>query len=124
MNPEQFFKQMYRDIWQSEAVEKIEAYYSTDFQETIDLADENKQRKTIHMNFNDLRNNALFQKEHYQYTTFEIIKLVSNENTISVNFYSSSIVKETGELRHRCVCGIWHLNAAGKIDRVWAVVAP
>ena len=38
------------------------------------------------------------------------------DNYLSEHFLSTSIIKESGELRNRCVCGMWHLNDENKID--------
>ncbi len=125
MNAEKFFKEMYYNIWQGKDLSKFERYYSNDFEETIDVSDENKSPLELHMNFHDLIEQAKWQKENYKNTTIDIKKLVSNGNDhISVHFYSTSIEKRTGEIKHRCVCGIWRLNKENKIDRVWAVVTP
>lgn len=67
---------------------------------------------------------AKWQAGKYRDTTLEIKKIVASDAHISVHFYSTSIVRATDKLRHHCVCGIWHLNEDGKIDRVWAVVTP
>lgn len=125
MNAQEFFKQMYFDIWQSNDLSKFDDYYARDFQEIIQFTDNNRQPVEFNMDYNDLVKQAKTQAETYRDTTFEIKKIVvSSDNHISVHFYSTSIVKATGELRHRCVCGIWHLNRENKIDRVWAVVTP
>lgn len=125
MKPQEFFKQMYFDIWQSNDLNKFDDYYARDFQETIQFTDDDKQPIEFNMDYNDLVKQAKKQAETYRDTTFEIKKIVAtDDNYISVHFYSTSIVKATGELRHRCVCGIWHLNIENKIDRVWAVVTP
>lgn len=115
---------MYYNIWQSHAIEKIEQYYANDFTETIDTTDDNNNPVELSLDYDGIVEQAKFQKDKFQDTTFEIKKLVANENTISVHFYSSSIDKRNGQLKHRCVCGIWHLNEQQKIDRVWAVVTP
>ncbi|HSX03298.1 MAG TPA: hypothetical protein VLG76_01065 [Rhabdochlamydiaceae bacterium] len=125
MNTEKFFKEMYRDIWQSKDLSQFERYYSKDFEETISVSDENKNPLELHMNYQDLLEQAKWQKENYKDTTIDIKKLVASGNDhISVYFYSTSIEKRTGEIKHRCVCGIWRLNKEKKIDRVWAVVTP
>lgn len=124
MNAETFFKAMYFDIWQSNHIERLDHYYAKSFTEDIDTTDENKEPINLSLDYEGIVKQAHFQKEHYKETTFEIKKLVSNDSYISVHFYSSSIDKRTNELKHRCVCGIWHLNAEHKIDRVWAVVTP
>lgn len=67
---------------------------------------------------------CIFKNANYTDTTFTIKKLGSSERYIRVHFYSSSIDKRTGILKHRCVCGIWHLNKESKMDKVWAVVTP
>ena len=116
---------MYYNIWQGHDLGKFDLYYSKDFKETIDLSDENRQPVELSMNYEDLLKQAKRQKDNYRNTTIDIKKLVVGEgNHISVHFYSSSVDKATGETRHRCVCGIWRLNQANKIDRVWAVVTP
>ncbi len=125
MNAEKFFKEMYYYIWQSNDISKFDDYYAKDFEETISVCDDNKQPIEFKMNYEDLARVAVWQKENYKDTTFEIKKLVASDgNYISVHFYSTSIEKQTGELRHRCVCGIWRLNKENKINQVWAVVTP
>lgn len=125
MNAERFFREMYYNIWQSKDLSKFEKYYSNDFEETIDVADENKKPIELRMNYHDLLKQAKWQKENYRDTSIDIKKLVaSGSDYISVHFYSTSIEKCTGEMKHRCVCGIWRLNKENRIDRVWAVVTP
>ncbi|GEM_PF-2931918 len=125
MNIEEYFKEMYANIWQGNNLDKIDDYYAKDFEEIISVCDENKNPIEINMKYSDLVNQAIRQKENYEKTTFEIRKIVESlDNHISVYFYSSSIDKRTGELRHRYVCGIWRLNKDKQIDRVWAVVTP
>ena len=125
MNGEKFFKEMYRDIWQSKDLSKFDQYYSEDFVETISVSDENKNPIELQMNYFDLEKQAKWQKENYKDITIEIKKIVSTGNDyISVHFYSTSIDKLTNELKHRYVNGIWRLNKENKIDRVWAVVTP
>jgi len=124
MNIAKFFKSMYFDIWQSNNIEKIDHYYARTFSETIDTTNDKKEPITLSLDYQGIIEQARFQKENYKDTTFEIKKLVENDSYISVHFYSSSIDKRSNELKHRCVCGIWHLNSDHKIDRVWAVVTP
>lgn len=124
MNAEKFFKEMYFNIWQSHAINTIDDYYAKDFQETIQAVDDNKKPIALNLNYEDLVRQAKWQAENYTNTTLEIKKIAASDAHISVHFYSTSIVKATNELRHPCVCGIWHLNKDGKIDRVWAVVTP
>jgi hypothetical protein len=124
MNAEKFFKEMYYNIWQSHDLSKFDDFYTKDFAETISVSDENKQPLELKMNYDDLVKQATWQKENYKDTTIDIKKIVASDNYISVNFYSTSIDKKTGALRHRCVCGIWRLNKENKINRVWAVVTP
>jgi len=125
MNIEEYFKEMYASIWQGHDLGKFDHYYARNFEETISVCDENKNLLEIKMKYDDLLKQATWQKENYENTTFEIRKIVGElDNHISVLFCSTSIHKKTGELRHRCVCGIWRLNRDKKIDRVWAVVTP
>ena len=125
MNAEKFFKEMYANIWQGNDLNKFDQFYSKDFEETISVSDDDKNPIELKMRYDDLFDQAKWQKENYKNTTFQVIKLVaSGADYISVHFYSSSIEKSTGEIKHRCVCGIWHLNKENKIDRVWAVVTP
>ena len=125
VNVEKYFKEMYADIWQGNNLDKIDDYYAKEFEETISVCDDKKNPIEINMNYSDLVRQALWQKENYVKTTFEIRKIIEDlDNHISVYFYSSSLNKNTGELRHRYVCGIWRLNKDKKIDRVWAVVTP
>ena len=125
MNIEKYFKEMYFDVWQGNDLEKINHYYSNDFEETINFCDDNKKPVEFTLHYEDLVKQAKWQKENYSKTTISINKIVASaDNHISVNFYSSSIYKKTGELRHRCVSGIWRLGKNNKINRVWAVVTP
>jgi hypothetical protein len=125
MNAEKFFKEMYANIWQGNDLTKFDQFYSKDFEETISVSDDDKNPIELKMRYDDLFDQAKWQKENYKNTTFQMIKLVaSGADYISVHFYSSSIEKNTGEIKHRYVCGIWHLNKENKIDRVWAVVTP
>ncbi len=124
MNAENFFKTMYFDIWQSNNIGKIDVYYAENFTESIDTTNEKKEPVELELDYQGIVNQAHFQKENYKDTTFEIKKLVSTSDHISVHFYSTSIDKTTNEIKHRCVCGIWRLDEKGKIDRVWAVVTP
>ena len=125
MDVERFFKEMYFNIWQSHDLSKLDDFYTKDFQETINVSNENNEPIQLNLDYDDLVQQAKWQAENYKDTTIEIKKIVaSSDNHISVNFYSSSIVKETGELRHRSVCGIWRLNENNNINRVWAVVTP
>ncbi len=125
MNGEKFFKEMYHCIWQGNDLNRFDEFYAKSFEETISVTDERKNPIDLQMNYHDLLQQARWQKEHYKDTTFEIKKIVVTGNEyISVHFYSTSIERKTGDLKHRCVCGIWRLNREGKIDRVWAVVTP
>jgi len=125
MDAEKFFKEMYFNVWQSNDLSKFDDYYAKDFGETIGVSDEAKRPIDLQMNYDDLLSQAKWQKENYEDTTLDVKKLVVGEdNHISVSFYSTSIEKKSGELHHRCVCGIWRLNKENKIDRVWAVVTP
>jgi len=125
MDSEKFFKEMYYNIWQSNDLNRFDDFYAKDFQETICFSDENKQPFEVMMNYENHHEQAILQRDNYKDTTIDIKKIVtSRDNHISVNFYSSSIYKKTGELRHRCLSGIWALNGENKINRVWAVVTP
>jgi hypothetical protein len=125
MHPEAFFKEMYRCIWQSQDVDRFDEFYAKDFEETISVTDDEKQPIELHMTYDDLKTQAKWQQDHYKETTIDIKKIVSSEKKyISVHFYSTSVEIHTGQLRHRCVSGIWQLNLEGKINRVWAVVTP
>ena len=125
MNVEEYFKEMYANIWQGNDLNKLDDYYAKDFEEAISVCDENKNPIEIKMKYDDLVRQAIWQKENYENTTLELRKIVKGlDNHISVYFYSSSRDKKTGELRHRYVCGIWRLNLHKQIDRVWAVVTP
>ena len=125
MKPEKFFKEMYYNIWQSHDLKRISEFYSEDFEETISTSDEYKKPIELHLTYADLVKQAHWQQQHYRDTTLDIRKItVSADDHIAVVFYSSSIDKKTGELRHRHVSGIWRLNQVNKIDYVWAVVTP
>lgn len=125
MNVEEYFKEMYAKIWQGHDLSKFDDYYARNFEEIISVSGENKKPIAMKIKYDDLIKQAIWQKENYTNTLLEIIKIVEGlDNHISVYFYSSSMDKKTRELRHRCVCGIWHLNRDKKIDRAWAVVTP
>lgn len=124
MNDNRFFQEMFFNIWQGNDLSQFDRYYAKDFQETITVSDEENRPLDLRMNYRELLEQAKWQKENATDTTLEIKKLVVSDDYVSVHFYSTSIVKSTGELRHRSVCGIWHLNQNGQIDRVWAVVTP
>ena len=125
MNFEKYFKEMFYNIWQGNDLNKIDVYYAKDFEETVSVADENNMPLELTMNYIDLVNHAQWYKENYKNITLDIKKIVTTQdNHISVYFYSSSIDKKTDELKHRWVCGIWRLNKENKISRVWAVVTP
>lgn len=125
MDAEQFFKEMYYNIWQSNDISRLDEFYAKDFEETIGVSDENKNPIELHMDYNGIVKQAQWQKENYTDTTIDIKKIVVGEgHHITVNFYSTSIERKSGELRHRWVCGIWRLNKENKINRVWAVVTP
>jgi hypothetical protein len=124
MNPEDWFKEMYYNIWQGHDISRLGDYYAKDFKEQIDTANKYGEPISLHLDYSGIIKQATFQKNNYENTTFNLIKLIADENHISASFYSTSIFKKTGELRHRCVCGIWHLNDEYKIDKVWAVVTP
>lgn len=125
MSSEKYFQEMYANIWQSNDLNKFDDYYANDFEETISICDENKNPAEINMNYDDLKKHAIWQKENYANTTLEIRKIAEGlDNHMSVYFYSSSMDKKTEKLKHRYVCGIWRLNQANQINRVWAVVTP
>jgi hypothetical protein len=125
MKAETYFKEMYTNIWQGHNLNKFEDYYTKDFEEMISTCDDNKNPVEISMKYDDLLKQAIWQKENYTHITFDIRKITESlDNNLSVYFYSSSIDKKTQELRHRYVCGIWHLNPHNQIDLVWAVVTP
>lgn len=125
MNPEQFFKTMYFDIWQSHDINKIDQYYAKDFEEIIDVSNLVQEPIELKLDYAGIVKQAKWQQDHYRNTTLNIKKIVTGQdNCISVHFYSTSIDKKTGELKHRCVCGIWQLNDENQINRVWAVVTP
>lgn len=125
MDINQYFTEMYACVWQSKDLSRFEEFYAEDFQETIDVTNSDGEPVELSLDYNQLKAAAQWQADTYRDTTFEIKKIVAgSDNHISVHFYSTSIVKATGELRHRQVCGIWRLNAKNQIDRVWAVVTP
>lgn len=125
MNHEEFFKQMFFNIWQGNDVTKFNDFYAKDFEETVNVSNKDQLPIELSMTYNELSVQAKWYKEHYTDVTLKINKIIGAENNhICVNFYSSSIFKSTGELHHRYVSGIWRLNRANKIDRVWAVVTP
>jgi hypothetical protein len=125
MQAEQFFKTMFFNIWQGHDLNRIDEFYARDFQEMISVADDKKKPIVSNLGYEDLVRFAHSYKENYQDVTIDIKKITSSDDQhISAYFYSSSVEKKTQELRHRWVCGIWHLNDHHKIDRVWAVVTP
>ncbi len=124
MQAEQFFRSMFRDCWQSYDISKLSHYYDESFHEIIDTVDEHNQPMQITQDYNYMVEQSIIHKQQFKDTTIDIKRLVANDNNISVHFYSSAVNRATGKLHHRCVCGIWHLNEEGRIDRVWAVVTP
>jgi mannosyltransferase OCH1-like enzyme len=125
MNAEKYFKEMYADIWQGHNLNKFEDYYAKDFEEMISTCNDNKNPVEISMKYDDLIQQAIWQKENYKNTILDIRKITEIlESHLPVYFYSSSVDKKTNAIRHRYVCGIWRLNRDKKIDRVWAVVTP
>ena len=76
MNAEKFFRAMYTAIWQSNDLSRFDVFYAKDFEETIDVSDENKQPITLRMNYDDLAKAASWQKESYKNTTIPINKLL------------------------------------------------
>lgn len=125
MNIEKFFKDMFFNLWQGNDVTRFDEFYTKDFEESVDVSDKNQLPIELKMNYDELAKQVLWYKEHYTDVTFDIKKIIGDSNKhICVNFYSSAIYKKTGELHHRYVCGIWHLNYDNKIDRVWDVVTP
>ena len=125
MNAESFFREMFHTIWQGYDISRIGDYYASNFEETIYTCNEQCAPDELHMDYQYMVEQAAFHKEHYRDTVLEIKKIVAGENNhISVNFYASSIERQTGKMRSRYVCGIWRLNSENKIDYVWAVVTP
>ena len=124
MQAEQFFRSMFRDCWQSYDISKLSDYYDESFNEVIDTVDEHKQPMLIPKGYDYMVKQSIIHKQQFKDTTIDIKRLVANDDNISVHFYSSAVNRKTGNLRHRCVCGIWHCNEKGRIDRVWAVVTP
>ncbi len=125
MNLKIIFKNMFFDIWQGNNTDKFSDYYAADFSEVVTLTDKNDQPLDIEMNYEKLLEQVYWYKSNYSDVTIDIKKAVEGEdNHLSVIFYSSAIDNKTGSLKHRCVSGIWHFNAASKIDNVSAVVTP
>jgi hypothetical protein len=125
MDAERYFREMYACIWQSQDLGRFDEFYAKDFCESIDVTDPRGQPKELSLDYTQLKQAAQWQADTYQDTTFEIKKLVATSDCyLSVHFYSTSVVKISGELRYRQVCGIWRLNSQKQIDRVWAVVTP
>lgn len=125
MNIEEFFTEMFFNIWQGNDVTKFDEFYARDFEEIVNTSDKNQLPIELSMTYDELAKQVLWYKERYTEVTFGIKKIIGDSNNhICVNFYSSSIYKKTGELHHRYVSGIWRLNHDNKIDRVWAVVTP
>ena len=52
MNAEKFFREMYHSIWQSHDLSKFDEFYAKNFEETINVSDENKQPIELMMNYN------------------------------------------------------------------------
>jgi len=125
MNAENFFKEMFYNIWQSHDISRLDDFYAKDFQEIIAMTDDDHKPFEVSMNYAYMVEQAQLHKDNYKDTTLDIKKAVATaDNHIAVNFYSSAVNRETGILRYRYVCGIWRLNHENKIDRVWAVVTP
>ena len=69
--------------------------------------DEQQKPVELHMDYQYMVEQAALHKKHYRDTIIDIKKIVASENNhISVNFYSSSVDRETNKLRYRYVCGI------------------
>src|SRR5205085_5401547 len=106
MNMEKYFKEMYANIWQGNDLSKIDDYYAYDFEEIISVCDEHKNPIEIRMKYDDLVKQAKWQNGNYVNTTLDIRKIVADlGNHLSVYFYSSSVDKNSGEIKHRYVCG-------------------
>lgn len=123
-NAENFFKEMYYFIWQSNDLSKFDDYYAKDFYETISVSNQKNNPIELTMDYNELKQQAIWHQEKYYNTTVDFKKIIGNECHIAVNFQATSIYKPTDELQHRCAAGIWQLNEENKIDRAWAVVTP
>lgn len=59
MNVEEYFKEMYANIWQGNNLDKIDDYYAKDFEETISVCDENKNPIEINRKYFDLVKQAV-----------------------------------------------------------------
>lgn len=123
MNTENFFKQMFYDIWQGNDIAKISEYYSKNFIEEIYI-DKNDDEKIAHtMNYTDIIQQAKYLKENYKNTIVDFKNILSAENNhIVVNFHSQFTEIKTEKRINRYVAGTWHLDHENKIDRVLAVV--
>tara|TARA_R110000868_G_scaffold8205_3_gene42550 strand:- start:142488 stop:142877 length:390 start_codon:yes stop_codon:yes gene_type:complete len=125
MDVETYFKDMYYNIWQSHDIGRFDEFYAKDFHETIMTSDDSKQPVQLQMNYDELKAQTIWQKDNYKDTTIEYKKIIAGEGShISVCFYSTSTYIPTGDLHHRCVSGIWHINNNHQIDHVCAVVTP
>ena len=123
MNSENFFKQMFYDIWQGNDINKIGKYYSKHFIEEIYFDKEGEEKIAHTMNYDDIIQQSLYLKNNYKNTTVYFKNILSAENNnIAVNFHSQFTEIKTEKQINRYVAGIWHIDHESKIDHVWAVV--
>lgn len=102
MNVEAYFTEMYSKIWQGNDLSQFDEYYAKTFEEIISVCDENNNPVEIKMQYDELLNQAIWQKENYVGTTLEIRKISEGlEDHMSVYFYSSSAELISGNFSYR-----------------------
>jgi hypothetical protein len=126
MTPEQWVKQVYRDIWQGHAIDKVADYYAEDVQAMVSVSPKEQEIDDIELGFSDVVKQAAWQKDNCHNIQFDFKSIFSDATgkKISIYFYSQTQSHETGEVRHYRVSGEYHLNDAGKIAKVFAVMLP
>ena len=78
MDAEKFFKEMFSSIWQGGDLSKFDEFYAKDFEETVDVSDDDKKPIEFHMNYDELRKQAdlySFQMNCPLKTEFKALKI-------------------------------------------------
>ena len=126
MNPEQFVKNLYRDIWQGEDISKISDYYADDIKAVLSASPEAEKIEDSVLVYSDIVKQAKWQKETFEDVHFDFKSIFSNaENTI-ISFYFFSSIKDrnTSKVYEYRVSGEYHLNSDGKINAAYAIMLP
>lgn len=126
MKPEEFIKQVYRDIWQGEDIGKISTYYAENVEAVVSVSPKDQCIEDLALGYEDVVKQAAWQKETYHNIHFDFKSVFADKDgkKVSIYFYSQTQSRETGEVRHYRVSGEYHLNDAGKIEKVFAVMLP